>query len=223
MKTKTLLFGGCIIAAGLVNHASADFVYAYAYGYAYSYENGTYAYDSWFWAGGSPSHSETINLPTVIGQFDMGPNSMSTSLTLDTNRKRKVVNADSYFRADFGIIGSNMPMVFTFSGGGIFVTIDNYTIGTYQTFYSTFEYEFIENNVYEVDIYLNNVNKSVTVTENTNTCPADISGDGHVNVTDLLSVIDGWGSSNSPADVNNDGTVDVSDLLAIVDAWGPCD
>ena len=52
-------------------------------------------------------------------------------------------------------------------------------------------------------------------------CP-DINGDGYVNVTDLLAVIDQWGQANSPADVNQDGTVNVNDLLAVIGNWGAC-
>ena len=54
-------------------------------------------------------------------------------------------------------------------------------------------------------------------------CPADINGDGYVNVSDLLTVIDQWGLTNSPADVNEDGIVNVSDLLIVVGSWGPCE
>ena len=53
-------------------------------------------------------------------------------------------------------------------------------------------------------------------------CP-DITGDGYVNVSDLLAIIDQWGLTNSPADVNDDGIVDVSDLLIVVGNWGPCE
>jgi len=53
-------------------------------------------------------------------------------------------------------------------------------------------------------------------------CDADVNGDATVNVSDILMVIDSWGSSNPDADVNNDGTVNVSDLLEVVSAWGPC-
>ena len=52
-------------------------------------------------------------------------------------------------------------------------------------------------------------------------CP-DINGDGYVNVSDLLTVIDQWGLTNSPADVNQDGIVNVSDLLIVIGNWGPC-
>ncbi len=54
-------------------------------------------------------------------------------------------------------------------------------------------------------------------------CEPDINGDGYVNVTELLVVIDQWGLTNSPADVNYDGIVDVSDLLVVVGSWGPCE
>jgi hypothetical protein len=54
-------------------------------------------------------------------------------------------------------------------------------------------------------------------------CLADINSDGYVNVTDLLVVIDQWGSTDSPADINFDGIVDVSDLLIVVGNWGACE
>jgi len=54
-------------------------------------------------------------------------------------------------------------------------------------------------------------------------CDPDINGDGYVNVSDLLVVIDQWGLANSPADVNFDGIVDVADLLIVVGNWGPCE
>lgn len=56
-------------------------------------------------------------------------------------------------------------------------------------------------------------------------CPADVSGDGIVNVSDLLTVINAWGPCPPPpcaADTNNDGQVNVSDLLAVINAWGAC-
>jgi hypothetical protein len=53
-------------------------------------------------------------------------------------------------------------------------------------------------------------------------CPEDINGDGYVDVSDLLAVIDQWGLTDSPADVNSDGIVDISDLLIVAGSWGPC-
>lgn len=53
-------------------------------------------------------------------------------------------------------------------------------------------------------------------------CPADVSGDGSVNVADLLAIIDAWGGSDPDADINDDGIVNVIDLLEVVGNWGPC-
>jgi len=47
--------------------------------------------------------------------------------------------------------------------------------------------------------------------------------DGTVNVSDLLAVINAWGScSGCAADTNHDGAVNVSDLLAVINGWGSC-
>jgi carboxypeptidase A2 len=55
-------------------------------------------------------------------------------------------------------------------------------------------------------------------------CPADLNGDGVVNVADLLILFDNWGENpGSPADLNGDGVVNVADLLILFDGWGECD
>lgn len=51
------------------------------------------------------------------------------------------------------------------------------------------------------------------------TVPADLNFDGIVNVTDLLILLDMWGSNGS-ADIDFSGVVDVSDLLILIGAWG---
>ena len=54
-------------------------------------------------------------------------------------------------------------------------------------------------------------------------CPADIDCSGSVNVTDLLSLLAGWGPNpGHAADINGDGQVNVTDLLALLAAWGAC-
>ena len=54
-------------------------------------------------------------------------------------------------------------------------------------------------------------------------CPADLTGDGTVNVFDLLQLLDLWGACEScSADLTGDGVVDVFDLLTLLAAWGPC-
>ncbi len=52
-------------------------------------------------------------------------------------------------------------------------------------------------------------------------CPADITGDGIVDVLDLLEVLSQWGTAGS-ADITGDGIVDVLDLLEVLSAWGAC-
>jgi hypothetical protein len=49
--------------------------------------------------------------------------------------------------------------------------------------------------------------------------PADINGDGVVDVQDLLIVLADWGGTSGPADINGDGVVDVQDLLLLLAAW----
>jgi polyhydroxybutyrate depolymerase len=53
-------------------------------------------------------------------------------------------------------------------------------------------------------------------------CEADVDSDQQVNVSDLLFVINEWGSSGSTADINGDGTVNIQDLLMVINSWGPC-
>ena len=53
-------------------------------------------------------------------------------------------------------------------------------------------------------------------------CPADINGDGEVNVLDLNELLVAWGATGGPQDINGDGIVNVLDLLAVLAAWGPC-
>lgn len=55
------------------------------------------------------------------------------------------------------------------------------------------------------------------------TCLGDINGDNALNVSDILAIIDAWGTCDGcAADVNVDGAVNVTDLLFIVGNWGPC-
>jgi hypothetical protein len=52
-------------------------------------------------------------------------------------------------------------------------------------------------------------------------CPADLNGDGVVDVVDLLLLLGNWGNPGT-GDINGDGTVNVEDLLLLLAAWGPC-
>jgi hypothetical protein len=54
-------------------------------------------------------------------------------------------------------------------------------------------------------------------------CPGDTSGDGTVDVQDILAVLSAWGPCQGCAeDVDGSGSVDVGDILAVLSQWGPC-
>lgn len=55
-------------------------------------------------------------------------------------------------------------------------------------------------------------------------CPADITDDGLINVSDLLALLAAWGACGPPCppDINSDGNVNVTDLLTLLAAWGAC-
>lgn len=51
-------------------------------------------------------------------------------------------------------------------------------------------------------------------------CLSDLDGSGEIDVNDLLTIINKWGTG--VGDVQGDGTTDVNDLLTVVDQWGLC-
>ncbi|MFT4593895.1 MAG: putative outer membrane repeat protein [Phycisphaerales bacterium] len=53
-------------------------------------------------------------------------------------------------------------------------------------------------------------------------CIADISGDGVVDIDDILALIGYWGSPGPLGDLNADGIVSIHDLLILVAGWGEC-
>jgi len=54
-------------------------------------------------------------------------------------------------------------------------------------------------------------------------CPADLNGDGTVDISDLFAVLAAWGACDGcPQDLTGDGVVDLSDLLEVLSAWGEC-
>jgi hypothetical protein len=52
-------------------------------------------------------------------------------------------------------------------------------------------------------------------------CAADITGDGEVDVTDLLELVGHW-LDGSCEDITRDLIVDSDDILMLVDSWGSC-
>lgn len=55
------------------------------------------------------------------------------------------------------------------------------------------------------------------------TCSEDLTGDGTVDVLDLLDMLTAWGPNpGHAADLNGDDVVNVLDLLELLTAWGAC-
>ncbi len=54
-------------------------------------------------------------------------------------------------------------------------------------------------------------------------CTGDVTGDGAVNVFDLLALLSAWGlNPGHNADFDDNNSVDVFDLLDLLNAWGDC-
>ncbi len=51
-------------------------------------------------------------------------------------------------------------------------------------------------------------------------CPADINGDGSINVLDLIEVLIDFGTPGGPSDINDDGVTNVLDLIDVLLAFG---
>lgn len=55
-----------------------------------------------------------------------------------------------------------------------------------------------------------------------NTCPADLDGDGNVSASDLAVLLAAWGTAHTDADLDGDGSVAAADLSIVLAAWGDC-
>ena len=105
------------------------------------------------------------------------------------------------------------------SGAGWFISDQNADIGSSDDHVALDEGAGFAYMDFGTDL-ISNMNLVVTLPEVD--CPADIGGDGVVDVLDLLAILGAWGQSDVPEDINGDGTVDVLDLLEVLGAWGPC-
>ena len=53
-------------------------------------------------------------------------------------------------------------------------------------------------------------------------CPQDLTGDGMVDINDLLDLLAAWGETDHAADLDGNGVVDTNDLLNLLGMWGRC-
>jgi hypothetical protein len=51
-------------------------------------------------------------------------------------------------------------------------------------------------------------------------CPADLDGNGEVDINDLLVVVGAWGTAEG--DITGDGATSIEDVLAVIDGFGAC-
>jgi hypothetical protein len=55
------------------------------------------------------------------------------------------------------------------------------------------------------------------------TCPADLDGNGAVDITDFLALLAAWGTDpGGPPDLDGDGDVGIADFLQLLGSWGRC-
>ncbi len=133
--------------------------------------------------------------------------------------------AQSYDQARFGVQGESMALL---SDSANWTTYSaDLTAHAGETVNLRWHFDTIDglfNNYrgWQVD----NVVITVTALECTDpkpVCPADLTGDGVVDVSDLHELLAAWGPcSGCAADLTGDGVVDVSDLLELLAAWGDC-
>lgn len=81
----------------------------------------------------------------------------------------------------------------------------------FTTFVPGFFYGFTNYDI-EVD--------NISITPLTPNCPADVTGDGEVNLADLNLVLANFGQTTGDGDTNGDGVVDLADLNAVLAAFG---
>ena len=61
---------------------------------------------------------------------------------------------------------------------------------------------------------------TVTVEAGETPCEGDVNADGLVDISDLLALLDVWGSASADGDLNEDGVVNIDDLLIVLGDFG---
>jgi subtilisin family serine protease len=168
-------------------------------------------------ANSGAMHSEQVTFPNI---------SQGESITLRFCYNLETENHSSYDIARFRVLGTSIDQrlaeAASWTQFSVDVTAHAGETRTLQWHFDTVDGVLNNFRGWQVD----RVRIEVTglVCENpAPACPADLNGDGEVDVLDLLDLLDAWGANpGHPADLNGDGEVDVLDLLELLDAWGPC-
>ncbi|MEE2907254.1 MAG: proprotein convertase P-domain-containing protein [Planctomycetota bacterium] len=53
-------------------------------------------------------------------------------------------------------------------------------------------------------------------------CPGDVTGEGVIDIEDILLVIGAFGQTGGIADIDGSGIVDIADILIVIEGWGNC-
>lgn len=169
---------------------------------------------------GSSNNGELISAPINVPSIPPGGTvSVSFCYNLDTEASA------SYDQARFGVAGETTTLLSDSNNWTTFtqdITAHAGETINLRWHFDTLDALYNDYRGWQVD------NVVITVTalqceDPTPACPADLTGDGTVNVGDMLELLAAWGDCNGcAADLNGDGTVDVSDLLELLAAWGDC-
>ena len=102
------------------------------------------------------------------------------------------------------------------------VPLNDISIGanSYEERHRNFNGSFAIVRVYDRALSSDEVLQNIGATVIPITNPADVNGDGVVNILDLVAVAQGFGTDSLEADVNGDGVVNVFDLVQVAGAIG---
>ena len=126
------------------------------------------------------------------------------------------INSKSIIAYQDGVEVSKHPGVHFDSN----LPLDDISIGSFsyderhRNFNGSFSIVRVYDRALNPDEVLQNIGATVISIAN----PADVNGDGVVNILDLVVVVQGLGTDNPEADVNRDGVVNVFDLVQVAGA-----
>ncbi len=160
------------------------------------------------------------SLMTVLSGYTGPVGAMGIPIDFDACRDPFIfVNPNNVIRTGCNCMHWHSSQAFTFSEGGVSGTVmgDEIRILAENPAEEVLEVRSLRMLAADID--------TITITEETTTvvCPADVTYDFEVDVSDLIAVISSWGPCpGCPADTNGDQVVDVLDLVAVITSWGPC-
>jgi len=157
-----------------------------------------------------------IDVDTGNNQTSWGPFQGNLHTIFDVNADAGLYSADQ----DTWFVGPGAPQSVVVPGGstGYRVLIAQFTVsdgttvsGTLSGQWGTGSFVLGEPELFEF---------TASFTTASTDCPADVNGDGVVDLNDLNLVLVNFGQETSEGDTNGDGFVDLNDLNAVLVAFG---